>query len=178
MSYILSSISGNDNYNFRLHLLNKILDSNLDIDIYGKGHQNIEDRRFKGYLTDKKDGLESYEFSICIENSCEKNYITEKYYDSILCNTVPIYYGAPNISDIFPHNSFIPLDKDEPMKHLHNIYYTDNYYDYISSLELAKNKYLNEFNIYKIINDQIQDLPSLNLIDKIYMYLKRKQIKL
>lgn len=171
MSYVVSSISGNSNYDFRIDLLNKILDSDLDIDIYGKGHHSIEDRRFKGYLSDKKDGLEAYEFSICVENSCEKNYITEKYYDAILCNTVPIYHGAPNIADVFPVNSFIPLNIDNALPQINKIFYSYEYRNYLSSIEVAKNKYLNELNIFNVIENQLNYLPDLNRLDKLKSYL-------
>jgi hypothetical protein len=170
MSYVVSSISGNHNYDFRIDLLNKILDSDLDIDIYGKGHHSIEDRRFKGYLSDKKDGLEAYEFSICIENSSEKNYITEKYYDAILCNTVPIYHGAPNIADVFPEKSFIPLDCNNTLNQLKKIILTDDFKNYRPSIEAARNKYIYELNIYKIIENQLSNLPELNSLEKLKSY--------
>jgi hypothetical protein len=101
------------NYHKRLGVLDKILQSDLDIDIFGRGWY-IPDDRFKGELVHKSDGLLPYEYSIAIENSNEKNYISEKFFDCVLCNTVPIYNGAPNIAEVYDPNHFKSLSLESP----------------------------------------------------------------
>jgi hypothetical protein len=101
------------NYHKRLSVLDKILRSDLDIDIFGRGW-SIPDDRFKGELVYKSDGLLPYEYSIAIENSNEKNYISEKFFDCVLCNTVPIYNGAPNIADVYDQRYFRTLSLESP----------------------------------------------------------------
>lgn len=114
LSMIVSSLSFDiGNYGKRLRLLRRILSSDLDIDIYGRGF-NIPDDRYKGYLEHKHTGLMPYEYSIAIENSNEKNYITEKFVDCAICNTIPIYCGAPNIAEVYNEKYFYPLDLDSP----------------------------------------------------------------
>lgn len=114
LSMIVSSLSFDiGNYGKRLRLLRRILSSDLDIDIYGRGF-NIPDERYKGYLEYKHTGLMPYEYSIAIENSNEKNYITEKFVDCAICNTIPIYCGAPNIAEVYNEKYFYPLDLDTP----------------------------------------------------------------
>ena len=49
----------------------------------------------------KQDGLLNYRFSVIIENVQEQDYFTEKLLDCLLCGTMPIYWGAPNIGDYF-----------------------------------------------------------------------------
>lgn len=70
-------------------------------DMIDWAHQNgIEmDAMGGGYVPFelKKDGLAPYRFSLVIENAQEPNYFTEKLVDAILCETVPIYWGCPNI---------------------------------------------------------------------------------
>lgn len=100
-------------YQKRFGLLNKILESDLDIDIYG-WRLSIDDRRFKGYVDYKFTALLPYEYSIAIENSEEKNYITEKFVDCVLCNTVPIYHGAPNVSEVYNNRYFRKINLDSP----------------------------------------------------------------
>jgi len=39
-------------------------------------------------------------YSICIENSSNKNYHTEKIIDAFLSKTVPIYWGCPNLEEL------------------------------------------------------------------------------
>lgn len=114
LSMIVSSLSfSRGNYLKRLNLLGKILGSDLDIDIYGRGF-NIPDPRYKGELDFKYKGLLPYEYSIAIENSNEKNYISEKFVDCILCNTVPIYNGAPNVGEVYDERYFRKIDLDSP----------------------------------------------------------------
>lgn len=51
----------------------------------------------------KWENLQKYKFSIAIENSSESYYMSEKFYDCILQETVPIYYGCTNISELYPN---------------------------------------------------------------------------
>ncbi len=113
-SFIVSNLSDPHNYKlyaFRHRMVRAILDSDLDIDIYGRGWDNLRDPRYKGALIAKEQGLLDYEYSIAIENSRIEDYITEKFWDPILCNTLPIYFGAPNIADIVPHDSYVSLPR-------------------------------------------------------------------
>jgi hypothetical protein len=97
-SIVVSAKQGvekNPFYEKRVQLVEKILDSDLPIDIYGKGWEdhNISDSRMKGFVDDKSDALIPYEYSIAIENCIEERYITEKFHDCILTDTKPIYCG-------------------------------------------------------------------------------------
>ena len=55
----------------------------------------------------KADGLESYRYSVVIENSREAGYFTEKIVDAVLLKTVPIYWRAPDIADFFDPDGLI-----------------------------------------------------------------------
>lgn len=56
------------------------------------------------------EGYSTYKFAIVIENSVEIDWVTEKFFLPFLANTVPVYYGAPNIADFAPgDNSFINM---------------------------------------------------------------------
>ena len=112
VSMIVSALHYNiGNYIKRLNLLGKILESDIDIDIYGRGF-NIPDERYKGEIEFKYEGLMEYEYSIAIENSNERNYVSEKFVDCVLCNTIPIYNGAPNIAEIYDQEYFKTIDLD------------------------------------------------------------------
>jgi hypothetical protein len=56
---------------------------------------------------EKSEGLASYRYSVVIENAREKNYFTEKLIDALLCDTVPIYWGCPNIAEFFDTSGMI-----------------------------------------------------------------------
>ena len=75
-----------------------VLADDLDVDLIGRGYRPF-DR--------KSDGLAPYRFSIIIENSIEPNYFTEKLIDAILCETVPIYLGCPNVDQFLDTRGMI-----------------------------------------------------------------------
>lgn len=57
--------------------------------------------------------FEQFQFSIIIENSKQINYFTEKIMDCILCKTIPIYYGCPNIGEFFDVRGIIIIEAEE-----------------------------------------------------------------
>ncbi len=58
----------------------------------------------------KAEGLAPYRYSVVIENVRERNYFTEKLIDAVLCETVPIYWGCPNVEDFFDTEGMIICD--------------------------------------------------------------------
>lgn len=69
-----------------------------DVEIMGGGY-----RPFGA----KAEGLAPYRYSIVIENVRERNYFSEKLIDAVLCLTVPIYWGCPNIGDFMETSGMI-----------------------------------------------------------------------
>ncbi|MCY3983530.1 MAG: hypothetical protein OXE85_06395 [Roseovarius sp.] len=61
----------------------------------------------------KWEGLAPYCYSVVIENVREANYFTEKLIDAILCGTVPIYWGCPNIGDYFDKSGIVICESKE-----------------------------------------------------------------
>jgi len=141
-------------YHERVNFAKQILESDLDIDIYGKGWQNspLKDSRIKGELKNKQDGLMDYQFSIAIENSIEEDYFTEKLTDCILTDTTPIYYGCPNIQRFF--NNVYSLSNLQNLNELR---------DYLQKQSLVQktNKQLlaTKYNLYVALTKYIQKIP-------------------
>lgn len=121
-------------HKYRYELVNAILQSNLPIDIYGRGcanfkkNMNYTDKRLKGEFTDKEP-YENYLFHICIENFQCNEYFSEKILNPLVCSTTPLYLGCHNIKKYFGNdvicltgnlevdmNMFTHILKD-PMKH-------------------------------------------------------------
>ncbi|SLN65781.1 hypothetical protein PEL8287_03628 [Roseovarius litorisediminis] len=61
----------------------------------------------------KSDGLAPYRYSVVIENVRERNYFSEKLLDALLCKTVPIYWGCPNVGDFFDTSGLILCESAE-----------------------------------------------------------------
>ena len=95
------------------------------IDLYGRGwnqwwgrdarwlpywqHQRPIMKNYYGSCTSKWEILSQYRFSLCFENMQMSGYVTEKIFDCFLSGTVPIYLGAPNISDYISEKSFVDM---------------------------------------------------------------------
>jgi len=97
-----------------------------DFCLYGKGWNrkrrfSLKQRvfGFKKYKTykgefpqkDKYKILSGFKFCLCFENSITPGYISEKIFDCFKARTVPIYFGAPNISDHINSKCFVDLRK-------------------------------------------------------------------
>ena len=103
LSIVSSSLTKFPGHKLRFQFINRLLKEfpELDSHTYGRGRQRE--------LQYKIDGLRNYRYSIAIENSCIPSYITEKFYDCIIAGCVPVYFGAPNIDEYFPVDSYIAL---------------------------------------------------------------------
>lgn len=63
---------------------------------------------YRGIVKNKWDVLPRYRFSLCYENVREEpGYVTEKIFDCMRAGCVPIYWGAPNITDYVAAEAFI-----------------------------------------------------------------------
>lgn len=58
-------------------------------------------------LGERKEPLFDSMYHICIENVSKQNFFTEKLIDCLICKTIPVYIGCPNIGDYFDINGFI-----------------------------------------------------------------------
>lgn len=71
----------------------------------------------------KEQGILPYKYHFCCENSMEHNYYTEKIVDAWLCEALPLYWGCPNLDEIYPKESYIwlPLDAPDGIEEAHEI---------------------------------------------------------
>jgi len=60
-------------------------------------------------IDDKYATLAKYQFSLCFENCVYPGYVTEKIFDCFLAKCIPIYYGAPDIDQYVPKDTFIDM---------------------------------------------------------------------
>lgn len=116
---ISSAKSFTQGHKTRLEWLKKIQNL-LKIDFYGKpGIQNLFNN-YKGTPesfsktnnTNKnisKNILGEYHKSFSFENGAEKNFIT-RVNEDLLMWTLPLYWGCPNIDEIYPNNSYRSVD--------------------------------------------------------------------
>lgn len=77
------------------------------LDLYGPGWEMAGYTCYQGQVAGKLATLSQYKYCICYENGIANGYITEKIFDCFFAGCVPIYLGAPNVTDSIPANTFI-----------------------------------------------------------------------
>ena len=142
MSIILSNKKITTGHKYRHELVEKILKTDLNIHIYGRGADNYKDDRVKGSFN-LMEPYESYTFTIAIENVIHNHYISEKFTSSIALNCIPIYLGSRNIKKYFGDDCYIKLPGkvDEDIKLLQDIF--TNKDKYLKNLDTARNHIIN-----------------------------------
>ena len=78
------------------------------------------------------------------------NYFSEKFTDTILCYTIPIYYGCPNIEEYFPKDCYYVIDINDvnvfdKIKEIINKPITEKQ---IKAIHEARDLILNKYNIW------------------------------
>jgi alpha(1,3/1,4) fucosyltransferase len=115
----------NELYSERLKAL-RLLAKNNSIDLYGRGWKRLISRNslwidfwkslntirkvYMGECNVKLDVLSKYTFSVCFENCRIEGYITEKIFDCFYAGCIPLYWGAPDVSNFIPKECLINVD--------------------------------------------------------------------
>lgn len=140
-------IYSNDNAGARKKFFEK-LSKYKRVDSPGKSKNNMP--RLGGSLEDKIAFQKEYKFSICFENTSYSGYTTEKIVDAMLTDSIPIYWGNPNVDRDFNANSFI------------------NYYDIEKEVKERFPKFLFSIPIIRSVCDWIVEELSLNrLVERV-----------
>lgn len=160
ISFVTSTRTFLPGHNKRIKWLNVLQKEVKEgVDYFGRGICEIED---------KKDALLPYKFSICIENSCIKDYWTEKIADAFLGYAVPIYYGCNNITKYFSEESLVMIDIADIMTSISRIRdildNMDEYYqEKLPYIKEAREKVLYQYNIFPFIKSYLDRYVNLSL---------------
>lgn len=125
MSIMVSQKNNALGHQYRHALVDRILQTDLPIDIWGRGSdmhtKEQPDLRLKG-IFDIYEPYSTYRFHIAIENFETNYYFSEKIINPLVLGTTPIYLGCKNIESFFP-NQYIQLtgNIDEDMNLLERI---------------------------------------------------------
>jgi hypothetical protein len=141
------------------------------VDIYGNGFRNIPD---------KFDVQSKYKYSVVIENSSYPDYWTEKLADTYLAGSYPIYFGCPNINDYFTNDelSLIDIkDFDAAVATIKKIIDVHKYDHSIEALQNAKRKVLNKYNMFAVIADKLNSIPTNDKKEEYEIYPIRFEMK-
>lgn len=107
-SWITSGISRTVNHRKRLAFLKLLVESDLELDVYGRGLPDWT--RGYGQVENKAHALNPYYYNLAIENYADNDwYVSEKLWDSLLGWCLPIYYGGSAADKLLPPGSFLRL---------------------------------------------------------------------
>lgn len=157
----ICAIISNGNSNERNFFLNK-LEKNIHIDYAGKYKNNVP--RIEGaYNSDELLNFYSqYKFVICLENTKQETYITEKIINGFLAKTIPIYWGSNSVTDYFNEERFINIPDfnndtiDNAINKIQYIINNNEEYLNIVNKPIFKNNILS-----RNIDDIVKDIISL-----------------
>lgn len=149
-------------------------------------------------VPNKLEFIKDYKFTIAFENSSVLGYTTEKIMEPMVVNSIPIYWGNPNIDKDFNSSSFILVkDKEDIDRAINEIIYLDqnddayidklkktwlsennsNYNEWCKKLELflitifqQRIKQRTEYGYASIISKKAQNLIKYNNIER---YIQR-----
>lgn len=77
-------------------------------------------------------------FSICLENTIQYNYFSEKILDSCFLNSVPLYRGCPNIGQYLDRRGIIFIESNLDIIHKCNHLTENDYWDRLPYLKVNK----------------------------------------
>jgi len=107
MSLIASAKASTEGQRLRHRLARWAAAERIDVDLLGRGYRRFDDRA-EGFLP--------YRHSVVIENSRDPGYFTEKLVDCLLCGTVPIYWGDPEIGRVFDASGIITCGSEHEVR--------------------------------------------------------------
>lgn len=146
------------------------------VDSAGRLYRNTDKK-----IKDKLSFIKSYKFTIAFENESYPGYTTEKIFEPMLVNSIPIYWGNPYINQEFNSKSFVNVHEfssiDEVIEKVIELDNNDNKYLEMLAEPFFKNNIPNECvkpdNILaqfdKIFNTDIVPVATKQTNNKLYL---------
>lgn len=113
---------------------------------------------------DKMPCFEKSMFHICVENSKNQNYFTEKIVDALISKTIPLYYGCTNIEDYFDKRGFFTFETEDELINLINNLTEKDYEDRKEYIEANYQKAIYWAEYFMRFKSLLQEIITLNEI--------------
>jgi|APSaa5957512535_1039671.scaffolds.fasta_scaffold24977_2 hypothetical protein len=128
-----------------------------DIDIYG----DVSYANKTLVNNEKFPSLIDYEYCIAFDNQDDiEKFFGTQFTDSILCYTIPIYWGGSNniLHSYFPNKSFETFDvrNFKSIQKIINILEKTNYNDRLNDIVIARKLILNRYNVWPTIEMEVK----------------------
>ncbi|PZX19164.1 glycosyl transferase family 10 (putative fucosyltransferase) [Breznakibacter xylanolyticus] len=156
LTVINSNINNLPGHQNRAQFIQNLCESGFDLALYGGSKWT----KYSQYINSAPNGkwpiYSISRYVLVIENEVAPYYWTEKITDTLLCWSMPIYFGAPNIGEYLPQGSYINIDINNPdaIDILKQIIESDFYEKNISNIAKARQLILNNLNLFSFIKDE------------------------
>lgn len=152
-------------------VIHQTFSSSGKFQIYGRGVREIPDTAI---------ALDNFRFSICMESIEANDYFTNRLINCILSETIPLYWGCPNIEEYFSilKNPLLRLDPYDMRSSIQKISFilqnSENLYNsFREQLLQDKKAYLEKYHKVKVMSNMSNEI--MNSYDAIYG--KNKEIE-
>jgi len=167
-----SFVNSNAKAKERINLFDQ-LSKYKQVDSGGKVRNNVG-----GRVPDKVKFISDYKFNIAFENNSHPGYATEKLMEALVTNTIPIYWGDPEIGNDFNTKAFINYhdfkSMDAVIAHIKRVDQDDDLYcQYLSEPLVVDNKETEFCQEEKII----RRLEDIFTSQKCYVSDRRKKLQ-
>ena len=113
-----------------------------------------------------KNVLIDYRYSLDFDLGPTINYVSERFYDSMLLWTMPIYFGSTNVEKFFPKDSFryVDIDTDDPkeleaeVKKVINTVNSDFREKHLKAMAEARNLMLDKYQAFAYIHEIVNNI--------------------
>ena len=145
----------------------------IPLDVFNQDNQH-KFKTYRGPLTpyvDKSKGIAPYKYYFMVENNYEENFITEKIWEPILCETLVFYYGCLNVCDYINPEAFVQLDMNDFEKSYQIVKQAieeDWWSQRIEAIRREKKKILNELAFFPVIENIITNVKGLLIVFAVY----------
>jgi hypothetical protein len=125
---------------------------------------NFNFKNYRGVVSpyvDKSKGILPYKYYFMVENNYEDDFITEKIWEPILCESLCFYYGCPNIDKYVDMDAFVLLDMNDFEKSyaiIKKAIEEDWWSKRIESIRAQKDKFLKKMGFFPRIETFINTL--------------------
>lgn len=134
VSFLVGGKSLTIGHNLRHVIWNNQEKISLNKNFFNSSHFPYRTTKDSKILGNNKLPLFKSQFHICVENSKENNYFSEKLIDCFYTKTIPIYWGCPNIGEWFNTDSIIIVNSVEEIINFCNTVDEDFYIQKIKSI--------------------------------------------
>ncbi len=163
ISSILSQKLNDPGHKLRLDFLRFLeakQDPSIPVHVYGRDNYHAL-QSYKGEVGDKKeDKILAHKYYFMAENNSEKNYVTEKLWEPILCERLCFYWGCPNIADYVDSRAFVQLDLNnfEASYQIIKLAIATNLWEQrLPYIRAAKKKFLESYSFFPTIEQAIAE---------------------